>query len=175
MKTLPIFLFSSIFSLSPYIMAEDQHDHDHASSTMVEHAKQHGHQHETTETHDADEHKDHHQENQENENSEAHEHRKPHHGGIVSESHPIHHELAHKEGMLFLYAEGLPEDSDKVSVRLTILSGQDKQNLDMRTSEDNHHRFDIEGELQAGDKVVALIKIEDEKPRLVKFEVPTSQ
>jgi len=177
MKTLyPILLTSLLALTTTAVWAEKNTDtHNHQGETAEEHAKHddednhegHDHKGETPEEHakHADEH-DH----------EGHEHGKPHHGGIVSEVEDIHHELVAEEGKLLLYAEGLPEGKalKAVKVRLSILQGKEKQDIDMVLAEDDHHRFEANTDIQLaeGDKVVALIRIEDQKPRMARFEIP---
>ena len=79
------------------------------------------------------------------------------------------------DGKVSLYAEGLPEgDALKaVKVRLTILTGKDKQEAEMTLAEGDKHRFDAPADIKlvAGDKVVAIIQTADGKPRMAKFEI----
>ncbi|MGV6809230.1 MAG: hypothetical protein ACWA5U_05065 [bacterium] len=165
------FIFSSLFCLNSLAIAvETSHDtHDHANETAEEHAKHTKQQNDSHADETAEEHAKH--AGKTDTTPTEHEHGKPHHGGIVSELDHIHHELVQHKQQIHLYAEGLPNDDTPVSARLTILRGKDKQTFQLTASESDKHRFETEGTLQVGDKVVALIKIDGEKPRLVKFEV----
>lgn len=140
----------AIFLLSAHVWAAEhgKHDgHDHSNETAEEHAK----------------HAD-------------HEHGKPHHGGIVHEVDGVHHELVVSEEQVMLYAEDLPtgEALQTIQVRLTILQGTTKQDVDMQLDPEDQHRFVVENAFQlvAGDKLVALIRAEGQKPRLARFEMP---
>lgn len=165
----------AIFLLSAHVWAAEhgKHDgHDHGNETAEEHAKhadhEHDHSNETAEEHAK--HADH-----EHDHAE-HEHGKPHHGGIVHEVDGVHHELVVSEEQVMLYAEDLPtgEALQTIQVRLTILQGTNKQDVDMQLDPEDQHRFVVENAFQlvAGDKLVALIRAEGQKPRLARFEMP---
>ncbi len=102
----------------------------------------------------------------------------PHHGGIVGVANDYHHELViGNAGNVLLYVEGLPKKADvlkRVIVRLIILQGKEKQELEMKLSEDDPHRFDgtLTTTLVANDKVVALVVLNDKDTRIVRFEIP---
>lgn len=104
------------------------------------------------------------------------DHTESHHGGIVSTADGFHHELVlTEEGKIIFYAEGLPTDEElkKITVRLIILSGKEKQNLEMVLDEEDNHRFEvpITKSLTANDKVVAMINMGAKKTRMVRFEI----
>jgi hypothetical protein len=196
MKTVYPILLTSLLAITTTTWAEKSADtHNHENETAEEHAKhadEHEHKGETPEEHakhaDKDNHAEHghegetpeehakHANEHEGHDHEGHEHGKPHHGGIVSEVDDIHHELVTEEGKLVLYAEGLPEGEalKAVKVRLSILQGKEKQDIDMALAEDDQHRFEADTDIQLveGNKVVALIRIEGQKPRMARFEIP---
>lgn len=198
MKTLfPLLLLTSLLALTTTaVWAEKADTHNHQGETPEEHAKHdddhdgHDHKGETPEEHakhdddhDGHDHKGEtpeerakHADEHEGHDHEGHEHGKPHHGGIVSEVEEIHHELVVEKGKLVFYAEGLPkgEALNTVKVRLSILQGKEKQNIDMALAEGDQHRFEANSaiKLAEGDKVVALIRIEGQKPRMARFEIP---
>lgn len=189
MKTVyPILLTSLLALTTTAVWAEKATDtHNHQDETAEEHAKhadEHKHEGETPEEHAKhdDEH-DHegetseeHAKHADGHDHKGHEHGKPHHGGIVSEVEEIHHELVIEEGKLVLYAEDLPEgDALKaVKVRLSILQSKEKQDIDMLLAEGDQHRFEVSSDIKLveGNKVVALIQIEGQKPRMARFEIP---
>jgi len=196
MKTVyPILLTSLLALTTTAVWAEKADTHNHQGETPEEHAKHdddhdgHDHKGETPEEHD-DDHDGHdhkgetpeehakHADDHEGHDHEGHEHGKPHHGGIVSEVEDIHHELVVEKGKLVFYAEGLPkgEALNTVKVRLSILQGKEKQNIDMALAEGDQHRFETNSaiKLAEGDKVVALIRIEGQKPRMARFEIPAT-
>lgn len=199
MKTLFPLLLTSLLALTTTAVwaekATDTHNHNHQDETAEEHAKhedERDHEGETPEEHakhdddhDGHDHKgetpeEHakHADEHEGHDHEGHEHGKPHHGGIVSEVEEIHHELVVEKGKLVFYAEGLPkgEALNTVKVRLSILQGKEKQNIDMALAEGDQHRFEANSaiKLAEGDKVVALIRIEGQKPRMARFEIPAT-
>ncbi|MDX9987418.1 hypothetical protein [Thiothrix unzii] len=187
MKLLPTLLIACGLLASPALLAEEQ------KATPPAHGEP-GHNHETDHGQDAhkgesadehakhDEHKGESAEDHAKHGHEGHDHAhddQPHHGGIVAVVDEIHHELVIAEdGKVSLYAEGLPEgDALKtVKVRLTILKGKEKQEVDMVLAEGDEHRFDAPAEVKlvAGDKAVAMIQPADGKSRMAKFEIPAA-
>lgn len=174
MKLLPALLMSFGLLASPVLLAdEDKHDkHDHKSETAEEHAK-HADEDHDHEDGSAKEHAEH--------EHEGHDHKDhaSHHGGIVAMVDEIHHELVIAEdGKVSLYAEGMPvgDGLKKFKVRLIVLRGTDKHDTEMTLAKDDHHRFEAgEGfKLEAGDKVVVVIKAAEVKPRMVRFEITSS-
>ncbi len=168
------------FSL-PIALAANEHKHEgHAHE---------GHEHNVVEEHDDHAHahqaakkQDNHNHGEKHEGHEDHGHKphtdEPHHGGIVGVANDYHHELviADKDNVS-LYVEGLPKKVDvlkRVTVRLMILQGKERQELEMKLSEDDPHRFDVTltTTLAANDKVVALVVLNDKDIRIVRFEIP---
>lgn len=155
MKLIPTLFTTLSLLVSPVLLAEP-HD-THQGETAEEHANH---------THDKHDHAGH---------DHAHDN-KPHHGGVVAVSDGFHHELVAADGKLALYAEGLPkgEELKAVKVRLTLLQGVNKRDINLSHSQDDSHRFEAtsDAKLNSGDKVVVLIRPAKGKPRLVKFEIP---
>lgn len=188
MKTVYPILLTSLLALTTMaVLAEKTADtHNHQDETTEEHAKhadEHKHEGEIPEEHAKhDDQHDHagetsekHAKHADGHDHKGHEHGKPHHGGIVSEVEEIHHELVTEEGKLLLYVEGLPEgDALKtVKVRLSILQGKEKQDINMLLAEGDQHRFEASSDIKLaeGDKVVALIQIAGQNPRMARFEI----
>lgn len=182
-------LTAIIFSL-PVSLAADEHKHEgHAHEgheghehNVVEEQDVHAHAHQAAKKQDNHKHSGKH-EGHAHEGHEDHGHRphtdEPHHDGIVGVANDYHHELViGDERKVSLYVEGLPKAGDAlklVTVRLMILQGKEKQELEMKLSEDDPHRFDatLTTTLAANDKVVALIVLNDKDTRIVRFEIPT--
>ncbi len=142
-------LTSSLALLSiPVALADAKHNsHGHG------HGGDHGHSHDDT-----------------------HINPEPHHGGIVSIVDNYHHELLiENNNKVVVYAEGLPEGEalKKVQLDLILLQGNNKQKLKMKPTEGNGNRFEVslDTKLKSGYKVVVLIKQEDKKVRMVRFEI----
>ena len=153
MKLLPILLAAVGLLASPLVLAEEKHHHGHLEGETAEEHARHAHK--------------------------AHDHAhddKPQHGGIVAVANDLHYELVAADGKLALYAEGLPKGDalKSVKVRLTLLQGTHKTDLDLGLSKQDEHRFEVASDatLSASDKVVALIRLASGKPRLVRFEIP---
>ena len=74
-----------------------------------------------------------------------------------------------------MYAEDLPHDhdADAIKIRLTILQGKKRSQLELQASKTEEHRFEsaITQQLKAGDKIVAMVRSPKSKPILVKFDV----
>lgn len=86
-----------------------------------------------------------------------HDH-KPLHGGVVAETKAADMELVAKPDALQLYLRdhGKPLDVSKASAKLTLLSGEDKQDVTLSPAGD---RLEAKGTFQvaAGTKVVAVV------------------
>jgi len=156
----------------PIVLAADEHKHEgHAHGEAAKkqdnhnHGKKHeGHAHGGHENHGHNPHTD-----------------EPHHGGIVGVANDYHHELVTgDENKISLYIEGLPKASEAlklVTVRLMVLQGKEKKDLEMTLAEDDPHRFDatLTTTLATNDKVVALIVLNDKDTRMVRFEIPVKK
>lgn len=148
-------LMSTLLFITPVVVfAADEHKQQAKDDKSAEHHDDHGHHHD----HDHG------------------DHTESHHGGIVGVADGFHHELVlAEEGKIIFYAEGLPTDEElkKITVRLIILRGKEKQNLEMVLDKDDNHRFEvpITKPLTENDKVVAMISMGDKKTRMVRFEV----
>jgi len=157
MKLLPILLASvSLILATPILAGSDNHDDHHHGKAEKEQTKH---------SHDDHDHGG-------NDHGHAHDD-KPHHGGIVVVADGFHHELVAADGKLAIYIDGLPKGESRkaVTVRLTLLQGASKKDINLTLSKDDDHRFEAASDvkLAVGDKVVALIRPAKGKPRLVKF------
>jgi hypothetical protein len=89
----------------------------------------------------------------------AHEH-KPLHGGVVVEVKDIDYELVAKPTVIQLYLRdhGKPSDLAKASAKLTLLSGTEKQEVELKPVGD---KLEATGSFKvaAGTKAVALVTI----------------
>jgi hypothetical protein len=87
----------------------------------------------------------------------GHEH-KPMHGGVVVEVKDMDYELVVKPDVLQLYLRdhGKPADISKTSVKLTLLTGSDKQEVELKPAGD---KLEAKGSFKttASTKVVAVI------------------
>lgn len=191
MKKLSVLLISTIFASTAALVAcaddsvhghshdsAEQHGHkkddhdDHAHAENDKHARgdddHHEHKKERHDEHDAD----HKHDDQGYEHGDDHGH--AHHGGIVAMVDGVHHELVITNGKVSLYAEGLPvgDALKAVKVRMTLLRGTEKQEVEMRLAEGDEHRFDADLQLQPKDKVVVLIQTSEGKTRLARFDIP---
>jgi hypothetical protein len=92
------------------------------------------------------------------EHGHAHEH-KPQHGGVVVEVKDIDYELVATPGLLQLHLRdhGKPADVSKASAKLTLLSGTDKQEVELKPA---GAKLEAAGsfKLGAGTKVVAAVQ-----------------
>jgi hypothetical protein len=177
------------FSL-PVSLVADEHKHEghaheghegHEHKVVEEHASQAPAHNNAAKKQDNHNHGEKH-ESHAHEGHEDHGHKphtdEPHHGGIVGVANDYHHELVMGDARnVSLYVEGLPKAGNAlklVTVRLMILQGKDKQEREMKLSEDDPHRFDatLTTTLATHDKVVALIILNDKDTRIVRFEIP---
>lgn len=101
----------------------------------------------------------------------AHEH-KPMHGGVVVEVKDIDYELVAKPTTIHLHLRdhGKPADVSKASAKLTLLSGTDKQEVELKP---------VGGKLEAtgtfkvgpGTKAVAMVTIAGKPVGTVRFAI----
>ena len=91
----------------------------------------------------------------------AHGHEdKPLHGGLITEIKDVDYELVAKPDVLQLYVRdhGKPVDVSKATAKITLLSGGDKQELELKPSAD---RLEAKGSFKVtpGTKVVAQVNL----------------
>lgn len=103
------------------------------------------------------------------EHSHAHEH-KPMHGGVVVEVKDIDYELVAKPTMIQLHLRdhGKPADVSKASAKLTLLTGTEKQEVELKPAGD---KLEASGAFKVGPgtKVVALVTIAGKSAGTVRF------
>lgn len=104
---------------------------------------------------------------------EAHNHGKDHmpaHGGVVTEVNHSDYELVAKPDVLqlFLRAEGKPVDVSQGTTKLTILSGKEKQEVELKPASG---KFEAKGDFKfaSGTKVVALVSLPGKPAVSVRF------
>ncbi|MCR5867617.1 hypothetical protein [Aquincola sp. J276] len=99
----------------------------------------------------------------------AHEH-KPMHGGVVVEVKDIDYELVAKPTMIQLHLRDhdKPADVSKASAKLTLLTGAEKQEVELRPAGD---KLEASGTFKVGPgtKVVALVTIAGKSAGTVRF------
>jgi hypothetical protein len=99
----------------------------------------------------------------------THEH-KPLHGGVVVEVKDMDYELVAKPGVIQLHLRdhGKPADVSKASAKLTLLSGADKQEVELKPAGD---RLEATGSFKvgAGTKAVAVVTIAGKPAGTVRF------
>ena len=95
--------------------------------------------------------------------ADKHEHGhedKPLHGGLVTEIKDMDYELVAKPDVLQLYVRdhGKPVDVSKATAKITLLSGSDKQEVELKPSAD---RLEAKGSFKVtpGTKVVAQVNL----------------
>ena len=85
---------------------------------------------------------------------------KPLHGGLVTEIKDVDYELVAKPDVLQLYVRdhGKPVDVSKATAKITLLSGSDKQEIDLKPSGD---KLEAKGSFKVapGTKVVAQVNL----------------
>ena len=91
----------------------------------------------------------------------AHGHEdKPLHGGLITEIKDVDYELVAKPDVLQLYVRdhGKPVDVSKATAKITLLSGGDKQEVELKPSAD---RLEAKGSFKVtpGTKVVAQVNL----------------
>ena len=103
------------------------------------------------------------------EHNHAHEH-KPLHGGVVVEVKDMDYELVAKPTAIQLHLRdhGKPTDVSKASAKLTLLSGAEKQEVELKPAGD---RLEATGAFKVGPgtKVVALVTIAGKPAGTVRF------
>jgi hypothetical protein len=99
----------------------------------------------------------------------AHEH-KPMHGGVVVEVKDIDYELVAKPTMIQLHLRdhGKPANVSKASAKLTLLTGTEKQEVELKPAGD---KLEASGAFKVGPgtKVVALVTIAGKSAGTVRF------
>ena len=99
----------------------------------------------------------------------AHEH-KPLHGGVVVEVKDMDYELVAKPTVIQLHLRdhGKPTDVAKASAKLTLLSGAEKQEVELKPAGD---KLEATGTFKVGPgtKVVALVTIAGKPAGTVRF------
>jgi hypothetical protein len=89
----------------------------------------------------------------------AHDHA-PRHGGVVVETRSMDIELVAKPGVIHLHLSdhGQPLDASKASARLTLLSGADKQEVELKSVGD---KLEAKGSFAVGPgtKAVAVVTV----------------
>ncbi len=99
----------------------------------------------------------------------AHEH-KPMHGGVVVEVKDIDYELVAKPTTIQLHLRdhGKPTDVSKASAKLTLLTGTEKQEVELKPAGD---KLEASGTFKVGPgtKVVALVTIAGKSAGTVRF------
>ncbi len=100
----------------------------------------------------------------------AHEH-KPLHGGVVVEVKDIDYELVAKPTMIQLHLRdhGKPADVSKATAKVTMLSGTEKQEVELKPAGD---KLEASGNFKvgAGTKAVAVVTVAG-KPATVRFTI----
>jgi len=85
---------------------------------------------------------------------------KPLHGGLVTEIKDVDYELVAKSEVLQLYVRdhGKPVDVSKATAKITLLSGSEKQEVELKPSGD---RLEAKGSFKVapGTKVVAQVNL----------------
>ncbi|MDO9091051.1 MAG: hypothetical protein Q8R98_06670 [Rubrivivax sp.] len=103
------------------------------------------------------------------EHNHAHEH-KPLHGGVVVEVKDMDYELVAKASVIQLHLRdhGKPTDVARASAKLTLLSGAEKQEVELKPAGD---KLEATGTFKVGPgtKVVALVTIAGKPAGTVRF------
>ena len=103
------------------------------------------------------------------EHNHAHEH-KPLHGGLVVEVKDMDYELVAKPTVIQLHLRdhGKPTDVARASAKLTLLSGAEKQEVELKPAGD---KLEATGTFKVGPgtKVVALVTIAGKPAGTVRF------
>jgi len=96
--------------------------------------------------------------------SHSHGKAKPMHGGVVTEVKDIEYELVAKSEFLQLYLRdhGNPIDVSKSSAKLTLLTGVDKQEVELKPS---GNKLEVNGafKITPNTKVVAIVMTGEKK------------
>lgn len=95
---------------------------------------------------------------------------KPLHGGVVVEANHVDYELVVKPELVALHLRdhGKPVPVTGGTAKLTLLSGTEKQDLNLAPAGD---RFEVKGSFKhtAGDKAVAVVTLSGKPARTVRF------
>jgi hypothetical protein len=101
----------------------------------------------------------------------AHDH-KPMHGGVVVEVKDMDLELVAQPAAIRLYLRdhGKPTDVSQVSAKLTLLTGTEKQEVELKPAGD---KLEAVGNFKvgAGTKVVAVVTNAGKPPRIARFSL----
>ena len=125
----------------------------------------------TTAAHAANDHKGH---AHDAKASAVHAHEaKAQHGGVVSVVQDMHYELVAKEGEVALYVSdhGKPQNLAGATAALTMLSGSQKQQLDL-VPVDNALRAKGAFTVPAGTKAVVWVQLKNQPKTSAKFTLP---
>ena len=99
----------------------------------------------------------------------AHDH-SPKHGGVVTEAKDIDYELVAKPAAIQLHLRdhGKPVDVSKASAKLTLLSGTEKQEVELKPA---GNKLEATGTFKVGPgtKVVAIVTIAGKPSGAVRF------
>jgi hypothetical protein len=99
----------------------------------------------------------------------AHDH-SPKHGGVVTEAKDMEYELVAKPAAIQLHLRdhGKPVDVSKASAKLTLLSGTEKQEVELKPAGD---KLEATGTFKVGPgtKVVAIVTIAGKPSGTVRF------
>ena len=102
-------------------------------------------------------------------NDHAHDDHKPMHGGIVAPGNAFDAELVAKPTLMQLYLRdhGRPFDTSKASAKLTLLTGREKQDVQLKPVGD---KLEAAGSftIGPGTKVVAVVTVAG-KPATARF------
>jgi hypothetical protein len=100
--------------------------------------------------------------------ADTHDH-KPRHGGVVASVKEVDYELVAKPAMIqiFVRDHGKPVDVSKATAKVTLLTGSDKQEVELKPAGD---RLEAGGSFKvgAGTKAVAVVTING-KPATARF------
>ena len=101
----------------------------------------------------------------------AHGGAKPQYGGIVQTASDLGFELVAQGAGVALYVSdhGKPADSSKFSGKLTVLTGSDKAEADLKPAGGN--KLEAAVKLDKGAKAVATIKLPDGSSTTVRFSI----
>lgn len=95
---------------------------------------------------------------------------KPMHGGVVAATKLMDYELVAKPTSLQLYLRdhGKPADASKATAKLTLLSGSDKQEVELKPAGD---RLEAAGSFKVGPgtKVVAVVQLAGKPAATARF------
>ena len=94
----------------------------------------------------------------------------PLHGGVVTEVKDMDYELVAKPGVVQLYLRdhGKPADVAKASAKLTLLAGNDKQDVELKPAGD---KLEATGSFKtaAGTKAVVVVRMDGKPASTARF------